>query len=339
MSVRLQIVGNSGGTNVGEAFRRAGAERGYEVNLIEAHRAMAAPRWLRTSNWRLRGHRPTRLRAFGRQVVNLCTEQRAGVLVATGIAPLSAKTLATLRPQGVKLLNYLTDDPWNPAHRAPWFLDALHLYDWVFSPRKANLNDLRNVGCRNVRYLPFAYSPHIHHRLDSLPASGANATADVVFIGGADTDRIPYCEALLGAGFVLALYGDYWDRYSALRRSYRGYAGAGQLPCITGNAKVSLCMVRKANRDGHTMRTYEAAAMGGCLLVEKTEDHEELFGPEGSAVLYFTGIAEMIEKVRWLVDHEEERTRLAENSHALITSGANTYADRLETILQAVCAA
>jgi spore maturation protein CgeB len=47
-------------------------------------------------------------------------------------------------------VNYLTDDPFNPAHQASWFLDELPEYDRVFSTRHANMSDLQNAGCKYI---------------------------------------------------------------------------------------------------------------------------------------------------------------------------------------------
>jgi len=44
----------------------------------------------------------------------------------------------------------------------------------------------------------------------------------------------------------------------------------------------------------------------------------------------------MVERRRWLLGHDLERCRLAAAVHAHITQGRNTYADRLQTILQRI---
>lgn len=101
-------------------------------------------------------------------------------------------------------------------------------------------------------------------------------------------------------------------------------------------AKIALCLVRRANRDGHCMRTFEVPAIGACMLVEKTEEHLELFGTEGQAVVYFESVAEMTEKARWLLSHEQERDRLREAAYRLIGEGKQTYRDRLQFIIQSL---
>lgn len=79
--------------------------------------------------------------------------------------------------------------------------------------------------------------------------------------------------------------------------------------------------------------------MGACMLVEKTDEHIEILGPEGQAVLYFDTIPEMIDKTRWLLEHETERHRLRDAAHRLIVGGEHTYRDRLTVMLQSANAA
>ena len=74
-------------------------------------------------------------------------------------------------------------------------------------------------------------------------------------------------------------------------------------------------------------------AIGGCMLTEDTVEHREIFGEDGQAVVYFQTQDEMVEKLRWLLSHDDERHRLADTAHRLITSGKHTYSDRLEAML------
>ena len=269
-------------------------------------------------------------RAFSREVVDDCRESRPAWMLATGVAPVDASALEELGTLGVRRIVYLTDDPWNPSHRAEWFMEALPLYDLVFSPRRANLNDLERLGCRGVRYLPFAYAPEVHYPDPPVTPGEARAFAsDVVFAGGADTDRVPYVQALLKNGFKVALYGGYWERFRATRLHSRGHADPAALRKAIGGAKVALCLVRRANRDGLAMRSFEVPAIGACMLVEDTAEHREIFGAPDRAVAYFRSSGRNGAKVRRLLDDPIERGRLASEAHRLIVEGGHTYRDRL----------
>jgi hypothetical protein len=330
----LVIVGFRHGTHVGGSLARAAEQLGLKYVLVDADEAFRAPRLLRLATWRLGGHRPPHLPRLSRKVADVCARHRPRWLITTGVAPVDSATLAAVGRLGVVRLTYLTDDPWNPAFRAGWFFDALREYDHVFSPRRANLADLAEHGCRQVSYLPFGYDPALAFREE--PASRqerARYTTDMAFVGGADPDRIAYIDAAIRADVDVALYGGYWERYPQTRRHSRGKADVGTIRKATSSARVSLCLVRRANRDGHVMRSLEIPAMGGCMLVEDTDEHRTLLGPPGQAVTYFKGVDEMVDRLRWLLSAQDERQRLADSAQERIRGGRHTYTDRLQTML------
>jgi len=332
MNPTLLIVGNSGEEHVGSHLRRAATELGIAAEFADSSRAAGGPVLSRLS-WRLLGHRPGRLNRFSVEVAEMCARSRPEVLLTTGISPVSADALEKIGSMRIRRVNLLTDDPFNPAHRAPWFLDALRNYDEVLSTRKANVSDLRLLGCRDAGYLPFGYAPHLHFDPRISEDRRRELESDIVFAGGADADRIPYIDALARAGLKLGLYGGYWDRYSHTRRVANGVKPPTFVREAIAAAKVALCLVRRANRDGTCMRTFELAAIGAAMLVEKTDEHLELFGPDGRAVVYFETIPEMVERARALVANPAERARLKQAAHRLVIEGGHAYRDRLASIL------
>jgi len=339
MKQTLLLVGNPDPIQVGAHLSAAAESLGIHPVVCDVSEAYDGPLWRNRVNWWLRGRLPTRLQAFSAKVLEMCQEVRPTWLLATGIAPLEEAALKEIGKLQVRRLNYLTYDPWNPAHRASWFLQAVSQYDYVFSPRRATLSDLRAHGCLSACYLPFAYAPELH-----FPETTANDTerarlaSDIVFAGGADRDRVPYMQALIHAGFDVALYGGYWERYPQTAGSSRGHADAQTLRKVVGAAKVALCLVRRANRDGNVMRSFELPAMGACMLTEDTVKHREIFGNDGEVVTFFSTREEMVEKLRWLLTHDDERLRLKEAAHRMITRGHHTYRDRLEAMLERVAA-
>src|SRR5262249_45989599 len=138
-SHKLVLVANPEPFHVGGHLLAAGRRLGMETTLVDVQQAYAGNSWARRLNWWLRGRRPHRLRAFSQDVTRVCQELRPRWLLATGIAPLTDATLRVIGRLGVQRLCFLTDDPWNPAQRAPWFLRALSFYDAVFTPRRDNL--------------------------------------------------------------------------------------------------------------------------------------------------------------------------------------------------------
>jgi spore maturation protein CgeB len=331
---RVLIVGNPDPVHIGAHLLRAANKIGLQVKIIDTNLAFKAPWPIKKYNWWLRGHHPTNLRKFSQKAIETCQEFKPKWLLSTGLAPLDRFALEEIGSLQIKRLNYLTDDPFNPKHATSWFFQTLPLYDHVFSPRSSNIEDLREFGCNKVSYLPFAYDPQIH--FPDPPSKREDYyqfSSDVFFAGNADNDRIPFFDALLKAGFKIALYGYYWNRFVATSPYAKGYADPHTFRKAIGGAKVAICLVRRANRDGHVMRTFELPATSACLLTENTNEHREIFGVEGDAVLYFRTISEMMKKLKWLLENEAERHRLARAAHDLIVKGNNTYKDRLLVML------
>ncbi len=329
MSVELIVVGASGGTNVGESLYVAASEIGVAATLVDVKAAWAGNSLVRRLCWHLLHHRPPRLGRFGKHLVARANELRPRWVLSVGIAPLDVRTVRALRAQGVRVLSFLTDDPWNPAHRAPWAMRALREFDCVISPRRGNMEDLERLGCRQVRYVPFGYDPRHAFR----EASDPTLASDVLFVGGADADRAPWMAALFEAGFDVALYGDYWDRFPATRGRSRGHATPDVIRRATASTKLAVCLVRRANRDGHVMRSLEIPATGTCMLAEDTEEHRALFGPDDEAVVYFRTPTEMVAKAKDLLADEARRARLREVAYARVQRPEYSYAGRLREML------
>lgn len=332
----MVLVADAGPMQLGAHLIEAASTLGLSVDTFDTREAFEGPDLLRTASWRLAGHRPLRLGRFSARVLDAIRRRRPKVMLTTGLAPLSAAVLREIGVLGTARINFLTDDPWNPAHRAPWFLEGLPSYDIVFSPRHANLDDLTRTGVKRAEYLPFGYNPTVHRYEPAATASERAAfRADVLLAGGADEERARLVAPLIRAGVSVALYGGYWDRFPETRPYAKGMLGEEGLRKATAEARICLGLVRRANRDGHAMRTFEVPAMQGCLLAERTSDHVALFGPDREAVVYFDEGTDVVAAARWILDRPAERDRLAARACDLIRSGGHTYADRLAVMLEA----
>jgi hypothetical protein len=329
---RLAIIGQTGITNVGGSLERAAQAMGIEHRFFDMAEASQAPRWLRALSWRLRDRRPPRMRHFAGTVVSTLRREPVDLVVATGMPPLHREALEALRSTGARLANFSTDDPWNPGQRARWFLDALPAYDVVFSPRTANLDDFRSAGCRAVHPLAFGYDEGL--LAERAPTSLPARRWSVLFVGGGDEDRRDFFADFRTRVPETLLVGSYWDRWRETRDLAIGGRAPEEVVWLTRRAPVCLILVRRANRDGHVMRSFEAAAAGGCLVVEDTADHRAIFGADGESVRYFGSASDAARVCRELVDDVDERQRLAASVRRRIEAGRHTYRDRLREMIR-----
>jgi hypothetical protein len=285
--------------------------------------------------YRLRGRRPLSYGRFNRTLVDEARAFRPDVvLIVKGTYVAPAALTAIKDETGAYLINYATDDPFNPAHASPDLLGAIPQYDLYCSTKRAILGDLDRAGCRRPVHTWFAYKPELH--FPEAPGSLEERdrfASDVAFVGGADSDRLPYIDAIADlAGVNLALYGGYWQRHDRFRAHARGFAVGRDYRLALGGTRIALCLVRQANRDGHVMRTFEIPACGAFMLAEDTAEHRELFDA-GSEAAFFRTPAELAEQVRYYLARDDDRRRVAHEGHRRVVTGGHTYGNRLAQIL------
>lgn len=329
---RLLIIGGSQPTAVGASLRRAALSHSdIEVSYIDYGDAFTASKLFRRLSWHLLDKRPPRLSRFNSKVRAAIATMRPDVVFCAGNVVLTGKTFAELKRVGATSIVWLTDDPWNPAHKSQRFLTSISSYGFCLTPRKSNIEEIARLN-PSVHYMPFGYDSAIFAAQEKSTARPTEAHA-VFFAGGADSDRIPIMEALARSGLSFGLYGGLWNKWPALRGVHRGYATPHELVWHGCEAKIALCLVRRANRDGHSMRTFELGALGACMLVERTPEHEEIFGCDGESVRFFADETDVVNVAKELMESPELRARLKVAVRDLIRGGRHSYSDRFAAIL------
>lgn len=326
----IVILANFLDGHVGRHLETAAQSIGVTASCVDS-RTMYGSGLVQKFSWHFFARKPLHI---SRVLVSLASEFSDGFrqhLLVVGLVPLPSYNIEDYRKKGVRSGIFLTDDPFNPAHRSSRMVGTLPAYDVVFTPRRSIIPQLAGIGVKRIEWLPFAIDPATHvARIDD---ETTEAAVDVMFVGGADPDRVPFAVALVEAGFSLALYGGYWSKFPLLRPHARGIRSASDIRCAARSARMQVVLVRRANRDGHVMRSYEAAASRSCLIVEDTREHRDLFGVDGDCVAYFTSPEDLVRRVQVLASNEAARTAMADRAFAKIVSeGSSTYANRLRTV-------
>jgi hypothetical protein len=288
--------------------------------------------------YRASGRRPLHYQKFNKELIERARSFRPDVVLMVKGAAVAPSTLRELRSMGRPyLVNFATDDPFNPATNTPAILQGLELYDLVCSPRRAAMADIARASGGRVEYVRFGYKPTVHFPEPPSSSERSRFETDVTFIGGADADRVPFFEHLTRSApdVRLALYGGGWDSHQDLRRHYRGFALGEGFRNAIGAASISINLVRRANRDGHVMRTFEVPACGGFMLAERTEEHQELF-TEDEHVGFFDDANELAEKVAHYLSEPDRTRAMAADCHQLVVTAGHTYKDRLLEIIDLV---
>lgn len=319
-----------------EALADLRAERGFGCVYVDESRYLKkSNRHLGRISSRL-SRAPVSVSALNRDLMRRAETGEVNVALIVKGPFVRRETVAGLRKRGVVLLNFATDDPFNMSASTEWMRQSLPEYDIYFSTKRAVIGDLTSAGCRRVEYMPFAYKPQVHfYEGSNTPEEVRRFECDVSFVGGADDVRAAFFQRLLNAEpqLKLKLYGGYWERYRSLRAFHCGAAVGRAFRLAASGAAVCVNLVRRANRDGHVMRSFELPACGAFVAAERTAEHTELFR-EGREMVCFDGEEEFVEVMRRYLRQPEERRRIAAAGQAAVRQGGNTYKDRLLTMLE-----
>lgn len=334
----LLIIGNISETfHLGSILARAAQQIGVPFAGSDTSWNNYAPSmsylWGRAF-FKLTGKRPLEWWSFNKKTARLVEELKPNLIVVTGIFPLENNFFEISNELGAKIVNYLTDYPWNTQNYCSHFIANLSKYDCIFSTKKEIIPELLNANVKQVCFLPFAFDPILHYQLSSGNRNNEQTLVpDVCLIGGADRERITFIKKFKHKfEGQLGLYGDYWSKDKDLKPFARGKVLGDDFCRTVRNCRVNVGLVRRANKDGHSMRSYEIAACGGVGIYEDTPEHRDLFKgyPDYG---FFTSPEDLAIKCNWLLENPLKTEEMRQLGIEIVVKDSNTYTARLQTIL------
>lgn len=158
-----------------------------------------------------------------------------------------------------------------------------------------------------------AYSEEIHRPWELSEKEKKEYVSDVGFAGSFEEDRAMKMLYLAENGIKVTVWGNDWGpwvgKHPNLVIKNRHLFGADYAKAICAT-KINLCFLRKINRDEVTSRSVEIPACGGFMLGERTKRHLDFF-IEGKEAEFFSSNEEMLSKVNYYLNHDNERKAVA----------------------------
>ncbi|MDH7515934.1 MAG: glycosyltransferase [Bacteroidota bacterium] len=282
-------------------------------------------------------------RRINRRIMNEEFEQAVAASKPDVIFVLKGETIReeTLRRVKEKhrpfLVQWYPDGPFNRENRNATkdSIASIPLFDIYYIYARSLVEPLRAAGAKRVEYLPFCYDPEMLRMPEAMSEEDvARYSADVVFAGTWEPERERWLDAV--ADFDLAVWGNMWDRVPVsrpVRKRWRGYAVYGEeISKLFAVSKIHLNFLRLQNRDSHNVRTLEIPGFGGFLLTQRSREQAEELFTEGEEIACFDTVDELRGKIRYYLEHEEERRAVAARGHARALR-EHTVENRLQRVL------
>jgi len=189
-----------------------------------------------------------------------------------------------------------------------WCLTKSHGFDFVFAAQRDGAVQLRDGGITTT-WLPLACDPEVHRKHD------VEKTFDICFVGNVFPGQRADLLRLLQGRFRNSSVGRcYFDE---MARTY----------------SASRVVFNRSVRDDVNMRLFEAVACGSLLLTNDLRENgqEELFR-DGVHLATYRDAEELVDKVRFYLDREAVRERIAAAGRAEALA-RHTYRHRMEALL------
>ena len=160
---------------------------------------------------------------------------------------------------------------------------------------------------------------------------------DILFIGYPEKERIESILYLAKNGFQIDIYGypNAWEKSNIKHKNIVNHKNSlfgEKYSEAISNSKITLCFLRKINRDLHTSRSIEIPACKGFMIAERTNEHLDLF-EENKEAVYFSNDCELLEKVKYYLENEKERLSISNNGYNKCVKKDYSYDNMVKKIL------
>ena len=225
----------------------------------------------------------------------------------------------------------------DPLKNHPDVEEYLRFCDQVFS------YDQDDAERFNVQYLPLGYSPSYEMQFDPQ----ISKTIDVSFVGSLFKNRLEFLEPLAkfmkDHGKTLKVFSPAFKRKNFWKRPIFNKKFPNLAKCIENGfvdpkdaariySQSKICLnIHVPDASSPNPRTFEILATGSFQLIDERKYYSNLIPSKDLAT--FKSIEELINRVEYFLNHEEERIEIARNGYKKVVPEFR-LANCLERILK-----
>ncbi|MDM5284687.1 glycosyltransferase family protein [Peribacillus frigoritolerans] len=288
------------------------------------------------------------LRAVSPQehIINISKVYKPDIAIffGSGVAYLDGDKVENLKRLGIKTALWLTDDP--------YYIDItksiVSYFDVVFTQENNCVSLYKASGCGKVHILPLAADPEVFKPKEV----GEKYKSDILFIGVGFWNRVHLFDSI--ADYLskkdTIIIGLAWDRlqnYSVLSHKINStWVSPEEAASYYNGAKVVINIHRqhddatinvnkeKINATSINPRTFEISACGALQLTDIRKDLSNFYTPEVDISTYKSP-KELIQKIDYYLNHEDERRTIATNGLKKTTE-LHTFWNRINELLDKI---
>ncbi|UZR28731.1 CgeB family protein [Methylococcus mesophilus] len=304
----------------------------------DGHRVGKSANIIHRIRWKLRW--PVDVNHENESLFVAVEQHRPDIIFVDSSKVIRRCTLRNIRALCEARLVYYTPDDIMARHHFSYPLrQTFPDWDVFFTTKTFNVPELKAAKVNNPILVGKSFDPMLHNPMLSIDVGEEFEAFDIVFIGAYEKDRCQSINRLAEAGLRIVLYGSGKGRWSGKSMhpsiTLRPSVFAEEYRRCWHHGKVALCFLRKINRDRITQRTMEIAAMARPMLAEKTDEHDDHF-VDGKEYIGFRDDDDLVTQARWLLQHDEERTKIGHAGRLRCLNSNYSSLDRARWMLRKI---
>lgn len=228
---------------------------------------------------------------------------------------------------------YNNDNPFSdfyPKYMWKNMLNSIKYANIVYSFRTSNIKQYERLGAKRVDLLRGYY---IHGRNYYIPDEDINLIIPkVCYIGHYEDDgREEYIEMLVEAGIEVGVPADWPKNIQNNHLKYLDNTHS-RYNEILNKSKIAIVFLSSINKDTYTTRTFEIPVVKTLMVAPRNDDVISLYDEDKEAVFYDSK-EELLQKVQYYLEHEEERKCIAEAGFDRVMRDGHEAKDRVKQII------
>lgn len=213
---------------------------------------------------------------------------------------------AVLRSWGVKLLGIALSDP---DVFQPTTSKIFTNFDAMYTNDAATAEAYRQGGVPAYQ-MPIATNDGFFHLVPPVP----EYACEVLHLGAAHQDRIEPVNALI-ENFDTHIYGENWEKHGIHNR---GLVYGGETLKALNSARITILFSRTpSGRQTVKVGIFDFLAAGALVATEDFPELRRYFDVQKDLIA-FNGIDEMLQKIRYYLDHPDEAEAIRQAGRAKV---------------------
>jgi len=230
-------------------------------------------------------------------------------------------TFDAIRNLGSQTIGTFFDDEWRFDEYSSYW--AKHL-DYCVTNDVSAVEKYSSMGVRSIPTVPCSVMPV------NLTRNQIGEKYDVSFVGGRKYDRSKYISDILSKNLLANVFGDGWEDFGGK------YISFSEMIDVFQKSKINLNFTKTEHgKFGWKGRMLQICGSGGFLLTEPFPGIENYF-KVGKEIVCFKDSEELVSKIRYYLNHDDERREIARNGWKRVVGEYTPYhvMDRIFTEIE-----